>query len=119
MTDWFYALSLVKSLGFPKWTPELVTHHTHIELALVTLLKSHHILVEVLTMLFEVDFNIGFKQIHIGVFYVQFQRHLLVELKKIVDESEVVFLFLFTPNGLNNHSKLRRQRLSGELWVLY
>ena len=62
----------MKRLGFSDQTPDVVAHHTLITLALVALVKFHHILVEALTMLFGVVSHTGFKEIQMGVHHVQF-----------------------------------------------
>ena len=119
----------MKSLGFSDQTPDVVAHHMLIILALVALLKFHHILVEALIMLFGVFSHIGFKEIQTGVHHVQFQghsaTHLLVEIEKIINQFAVVFFLVVTQKALNNRNEaapgtfLQCQQLSGELRVLH
>ena len=96
----------MKSLDFSDQTPDVVAHHMLIILALVVLLKFHHILVEALTMLFGVVSHIGFKEIHMGAHHVQFQghsaTHLLVGLEKIIEQLMLVFFLVVTQKALNN-----------------
>ena len=99
----------MKSLGFLDQTPDVVTHHTLIILALAVLLNFHHILVEALTMLFGVVSHIGFKEIQMGVHRVQFQghsaTHLLLGLEKVINQFTVVFFLVVTQKAPNNRNE--------------